>query len=218
MYRESSQKGMSFLELLMVFAVISILVVMILPALHHMRSKGRQATCIGNQRQLSVASLLYANEWKDHLPISLAGVGKSQYFPLPALDNSLLVQGNVYAESVISDFYNNDVNLMICPASLGEVSYGLNVIVAGWRLDLIKNAARTVLLADSNCEAISSYISEDEDGEEYLEAIAYRHGDTWSHGNYAIAIAAYVDGHIEVFGEADVEEEAGEGPDGDDNP
>jgi len=201
--RKTNQNGFTFIEMLMVFAVISILVMMFIPSVHRMREKGRQATCITNQRQLAVAALLYANECRDFLPLSLAQLEESDYI-IQTLDQNhsdSFVPGSAFAQDIsMGDFYRNNIKLLQCPESEGDVSYGLNVMVAGLRIDLVPNASRTVLLADSHFEAISSYVGED--NEAYVEAVEFRHGATWDQG-YSISIAAYVDGHIEVFKESD---------------
>ena len=201
--RKINEKGFTFIEMLMVFAVISILVLMFIPSVHRMREKGRQATCITNQRQLAVAALLYANECRDFLPLSLVQLEKSEYI-IQTIDinqRNNIIEGSAFAQDInMGDFYRNNIKLLQCPESEGNVSYGLNVMVAGLRIDLVPNASRTVLLADSHFEAISSYVGED--NEAYVEAVEFRHGATWDNG-YAISIAAYVDGHIEVFKQSD---------------
>jgi prepilin-type processing-associated H-X9-DG protein len=185
-----SINGFTFLELLMVFAVISILTLMLLPALQKMKAKGRQATCVGNQRQLAIAALLYANDSLDELPVTLAYLKSGEYLPplSPCNHNSNLFEKNAYAQSAMADFYNSDFRLTQCPEVEGSMfdatptySYALNIYITGMRLDLIESAATTVMMADSHFAGVSS-----------TEEVAFRHGDN-------VAIAAYVDGHIELF-------------------
>ena len=183
-------KGFTFLELLMVFAVISILTLMLLPALEKMKRKGRQATCIGNQRQLAIAALLYANDSLDQLPVTIAYLATGDYLPpLPSSkQKSNPFVSSAYANSTMSDFYNSDFKLTQCPEVEGSIfdptptySYALNIYITGMRLDLIESAATTVMMADSHFAGVSS-----------TEEVSFRHGDN-------VAIAAYVDGHIELF-------------------
>lgn len=194
-------KGFTFLELLVVFSLISIIVLMFLPSIHRMREKGRQATCIGNQRQLAVAAILYANECGSNLPISIAALNNGNYLPDAGNTPAESILGNTaYAEMGMSVYYQNNTKILQCPESTGDVSYGLNVLVAGLRLDLIKNAAALVMISDSNFGAISSFIGDD--NSKYVEAISFRHGPVWDE-SYAVAIAAFIDGHVEVFKESD---------------
>ncbi|HEY5909551.1 MAG TPA: prepilin-type N-terminal cleavage/methylation domain-containing protein [Verrucomicrobiae bacterium] len=61
-------KGFTLIELLVVIAVIAILAAMLLPALASARSKGYGIACLNNQKQLSLAWLMYAEDAADALP------------------------------------------------------------------------------------------------------------------------------------------------------
>ena len=80
------------------------------------------------------------------------------------------------------------MSLTQCPEVQGlltdetpSYSYGMDVYVSGMRLDLIESASTTIIMTDSNYSAISTN-----------DEVSFRHSD-------GIAIAAYVDGHIEIF-------------------
>lgn len=182
-------RGFTFIELLIVFSVISVLTVLLAPSVHKMKERGRQAACIGNQRQLAMAVLLYANEAQNILPTSLASFMGSGYLPQKPLPTEhFSFTSTVYAQYNIAEFYNNDFQLTQCPEVHGSIldappvySYGLNVYVAGLQLDVIESVGTTLVLGDSFFSAISSN-----------DEMAFRHEDT-------NCIAAYIDGHIELF-------------------
>lgn len=60
--------GFTLVELLVVIAIIALLVSILLPALSRAREQARISVCSSNQRQLSVALHLYAEDYDEHLP------------------------------------------------------------------------------------------------------------------------------------------------------
>ncbi len=61
-------RGFTLIELLVVIAIIAILAAMLLPALRNARESARTAQCMNNQKQLTMAVLMYAGDNGDWLP------------------------------------------------------------------------------------------------------------------------------------------------------
>ena len=64
-------RAFTLLELLAVVAVVAILAALLLPALARARGKAAALSCLGNQRQLILACLAYADDFNDALPYNL---------------------------------------------------------------------------------------------------------------------------------------------------
>ena len=62
----------TLIELLVVIAIIAILAGMLLPALNSSREKGRVASCLNNEKQISSGILQYVNEWDGWLPATVS--------------------------------------------------------------------------------------------------------------------------------------------------
>lgn len=60
--------GFTLIELLVVIGIIALLTAILFPVFLRAREKGRQATCMNNQRQFAVATTLWAQDHNEFLP------------------------------------------------------------------------------------------------------------------------------------------------------
>jgi prepilin-type N-terminal cleavage/methylation domain-containing protein len=142
---ENPVRAFTLTELLVVIAVTGLLAVMLLPALAGAVNKGGQAQCASNLRQIHGASMVYANENNNWLPIVTVGAANNP----PTVINRL--GGEHYTRYVFSGTANlivptnatptqgsyqnlgylyktglaGDWNIFFCPAQWGS-SVGAN--------------------------------------------------------------------------------------------
>jgi len=138
--RGTSSSAFSLSELLIVVAIVAILGAILFPVFTNAREKSRTAQCLSNERQLSTAWLMYAQDNNGRVvPWSVSGKSASDAFVWDRL---------------IEPYHKNPTALR-CPSGPALVSYTYSANVGGASpspplrsLNSLKNPAQTPIIAD----------------------------------------------------------------------
>ena len=114
------KRGFTLIELLVVIAIIAILAGMLLPALARAREEARKAVCKGNLKQIGLAAIMYANDYKETWPTVGAGalcdgsegmgllydnyLSSKNVWRCPSTDVTVEITGAPYPFDVVSSY------------------------------------------------------------------------------------------------------------------
>jgi prepilin-type N-terminal cleavage/methylation domain-containing protein/prepilin-type processing-associated H-X9-DG protein len=111
------KRGFTLIELLVVIAIIAILAAILFPVFAQAREKARAITCISNEKQIGLATIMYVEDYDEEYPDGSDSWG--YWWPVGWA-------GQIYP-------YVKSVGVMTCPddSSGGIVSYAYNSMIGG---------------------------------------------------------------------------------------
>jgi prepilin-type N-terminal cleavage/methylation domain-containing protein len=173
------RKGFTLIELLVVIAIIAILAAILFPVFSKAREKARQTNCLSNQRQVALATAMWAQDNSEQLPPSNA------FWSDLALSSKVLLCQDYQSTGVTNSYVFNNAIGGIGLQQVGDATAtplccdGIHVLVNGGGAFTYRDGSFT-----------ANYVNV-----AYSPAdIAYRH----TSGTSTAAIAAYVDSHVEL--------------------
>ena len=150
------------IELLVVIAILAILMALIFPSLRRAIEQGRLVKCQANLHQLSLAQLIYVEDYGVFAPHRHWVEG---YWDDPTLNG--LRAGLLYPYLTTTDAYYCPTFALVCGKSTTTRSYVMNWNVAGyswdwnsqaiWKPQQAKNPAGLALFSEENTWTVPGY-------------------------------------------------------------
>ncbi|MFQ6098795.1 MAG: DUF1559 domain-containing protein [Armatimonadota bacterium] len=146
------RSGFTLIELLVVIAIIAILAAILFPVFARAREKARQASCTSNLKQIGLAILMYAQDYDERL-VDHCGQRTANCWAVsayPYVKNADVwacpTYGGTGKMGIWRD-YNNGPSHAFNPRI--PRSYGWNLMLDCRKLADVKQAASTMMVADS---------------------------------------------------------------------
>jgi len=213
------KKGFTLIELLVVVAIIALLAGILLPALRRARDAGRGALCIGNLRQLGLATQMYLDDYNRYFAYqeSVNGTDMRWFFGLESPFNPGAAPGARNLDPTQASLYpyiKASRRVEICPSydyqspkwrqkyDVISTGYGMNILLSGAMPGDITRPSGIVVFGD--CAQVNSFQAPASSLNPMLEEFYYMEyshtsASTTHFRHSARAAVVFADGHVEML-------------------
>ncbi|MFP4248279.1 MAG: type II secretion system protein [Armatimonadota bacterium] len=139
MFTRAREAGFTLIELLVVIAIISILASMLMPVFSRARGKGRQAACISNAKQITLAMQMYSQDYDEMFPSGqMTDTADSQWY------NAIFP-------------YTRNRQILFCPDRSDRApGYAMNYLASGLPVGTFWDPSVKIIIGDVRPEAIGA--------------------------------------------------------------
>ena len=203
----NTAKGFTLLELLLVVAVIAILAALLLPVLGGAKAKVQRSACMNNLRQIDLGVRMYADDSSDVFPASnKSDANAFTYYTklmksYVGMTHASAEEAKLFSCPVDTFYYDYNDRVsdgLHLQSRFDYSSYAFNAGnwtmdesrvprwpgIAGRKLSLIKEPAKTVLVAEFSALAPYSW---------------HQPAGASGHYNNAQSVVGFVDGHVDFI-------------------
>jgi prepilin-type N-terminal cleavage/methylation domain-containing protein len=133
MRHQSPRRGaFTLVELLVVIGIIAVLIAILLPALTKAREAANRAQCLSNLRQIGQMYYLYANQYKDQIPLGVrSNVMQDNYTVRYTIEGGYYSFGQFYRANLVKS-----PAVLYCPSRAGDMVYEYNSVLNPWNPDV----------------------------------------------------------------------------------
>ncbi len=153
-------RAFTLIELLVVIAIIALLLAVLAPALNAVKQRAQGVVCRSNLKQVGLAAILYAENWKNYVPRGSAGGPDILWFNvfLPYLGHERLP--SLGDDSDTRDYRN--VKIYRCPL-YPDKRQTICYVINGWD-SILEEGTEPTNLMDFKHPARMIYLADNEDG------------------------------------------------------